>query len=377
VFKVERSAAGERIAYLRVFAGVLRTRDRVGDDKVTELEVFEEGLAVRRPSAVAGEIAKVRGLRSLRVGDAIGDAPSPAHAFAPPTLESVVHPDDPADGERLRVALDQLAEQDPLIHVRQEEELSVSLYGEIQKEVVGATLAEEYGLAVTFRETTPIYVERPLGTGEAAETLNAERNPFPRAQLGLRVEPANGVDVRFEIADHARIPLYIYKRRDGFEAALDAYVREALRVGLHGWEVIGCAVTVVDSWYTLADGPPSRRGVMPVAADFHGLTPHVLRRALRAAGVVVCEPVVQVRLEAPADTAGAVIAAAARAGAELDAPSFDGESAAVTGRLAAVRVAELQRTLPALTRGEVVLESSFAGYRPVEGPPPSRVSGPR
>jgi ribosomal protection tetracycline resistance protein len=116
---------------------------------------------------------------------------------------------------------------------------------------------------------------------------------------------------------------------------------------------------------------------MPVAADFHGLTPHVLRRALQAAGVVVCEPVVQVRLEAPADTAGAVLAAAARAGAELDAPSFAGDSVVVAGRLAAVRVAELDRTLRGLTRGEGVLESTFAGYRPVEGPPPARASGPR
>ena len=105
------------------------------------------------------------------------------------------------DSARLRVALAQLAEQDPLINVRQDDtrqEISVSLYGEVQKEVIQATLADDFGLDVTFRETTPIYVERPIGTGEAVEILHAESNPF-LATIGLRVDPApdgSGIDFR-------------------------------------------------------------------------------------------------------------------------------------------------------------------------------------
>ena len=58
----------------------------------------------------------------------------------------------------------QLAEQDPLIDVRQDDhrhEISVSLYGEVQKEVIGATLEREYGIAADFRETTTVCIERP------------------------------------------------------------------------------------------------------------------------------------------------------------------------------------------------------------------------
>ena len=106
-------------------------------------------------------------------------------------LEAVVVPADPATAPRLRIALGQLAEQDPLIDVRQttRAELSVSLYGEVQKEVIEATLASEYGIEVAFRETTTICVERPTGTGEAVEILNTPANPF-RATIGLRVDPA-------------------------------------------------------------------------------------------------------------------------------------------------------------------------------------------
>lgn len=67
-----------------------------------------------------------------------------------------------------------LAQQDPLIGLRQDDERQetyVSLYGEVQKEVIQQTPAEEFGLAVTFQETTTICVERPAGSGAAAEFI--------------------------------------------------------------------------------------------------------------------------------------------------------------------------------------------------------------
>src|SRR5205823_8002595 len=126
----------------------------------------------------------------------------------------------PGEGAELRVALEQLAEQDPLIAVRQDGELAVSLYGEVQKEVLEGTLERDYGLGVRFRETRPIYVERPTQPGEAVELLHGERNPF-NAQVGLRVEPApagSGFEFRLAVT-HDRAPLYAYKRLDYFADA--------------------------------------------------------------------------------------------------------------------------------------------------------------
>ncbi len=96
------------------------------------------------------------------------------------------------DKNALHLALTQLAEQDPLINLRQDDAqdaLYVSLYGEVQKEVIQATLAAEFGVDVEFRETTPIYVERPVGAGEAVETLgsSATRSSPPSS---CRIDPA-------------------------------------------------------------------------------------------------------------------------------------------------------------------------------------------
>ena len=300
------------------------------------------------------------------------------HHFAPPTFESVVEAADPADGQRLRVALGQLAEQDPLIDVRQDDtrsEISVSLYGEVQREVIEATLADEYDLEVAFRETTTICVERPTGSGEAAEILNTPTNPF-HADLGLRIEPAapgSGVEVHVsgEI-DPRDAPLYVFKTFAAFAKRMDEYVRLALAEGLHGWQVTDCVVTVTKIAYSLADGPPSRRGPMPAARDLKKLVPLVLVQALEQGGSAVCEPVFRIAAEVPTGAIGAMLAALGRLGAESPTPSAHGELSVLEATLPATRVQELRRQLPGLTGGEGVLDSEFAGYQPVNGEPPIR-----
>ncbi len=69
------------------------------------------------------------------------------------------------------------------------QEILVSLYGEVQKEVIQATLATDFGIDAGFRETMTVCVERPSGVGAAAEFMNDEANPF-RATVGLRIAAA-------------------------------------------------------------------------------------------------------------------------------------------------------------------------------------------
>ncbi len=383
VFKIERGPAGNKIAYVRMFSGTVRTRDRLhfgGDaqEKVTAIRVFDRGSAVPRASVSAGEIGKLWGLGEIQMGDAVGTS-RPAvehHHFAPPTLETVVVPRNPDDKGALHVALAQLAEQDPLIDVRQDDirqELSVSLYGEVQKEVIQATLASDFGLDVTFRETTTICIERPIRTGEAVEVLRAESNPF-LATVGLRIDPApngSGIDFRMQV-DVRTLPLYLYKTVESFTKTMGQYVRQTLQEGLFGWQVTDCIVTMTKCTYSVPDGPPSRRGPLSTAADFRKLTPIVAMRALEYAGTAVCEPIVRVSLEIPADTIGAVMPALAQLGAAIKTPSLQGKLCTIETILPAARAHDLQRQLPRLTGGEGVLESGFAGYQPVSGDQPTR-----
>jgi ribosomal protection tetracycline resistance protein len=379
VFKIERGPDGDRIAYTRLFSGTVNVRDRFEAGKVTAIRVFGDGDAVQRDAVQAGEIAKLWGLAEIQIGDWLGEPRRAVeHHFAPPTFESVVAAVDPANGQRLSVALGQLAEQDPLIDVRQDDtrgETSVSLYGEVQREVIEATLANEYGLEVAFHDVTTICVERPSGSGEAVEILNTPTNPF-HADLGLRLEPAassSGVEVHVsgEI-DPRDAPLYVFKTFDAFAERMGEYVRAALVEGLHGWQVTDCTVTVMKIGYSLADGPPSRRGPMPTARDMKKLVPLVLMQALEQAGSAVCEPVFRIAAEVPTEAIGPMLAALGRLGAGAATPSARGELSVLEATLPASGVQELRRQLPGLTGGEGVLDAEFAGYQPVTGEPPTR-----
>ncbi len=146
VFKIERGPGGEKLAYVRMFSGTIRTRDRLRfsgnregkvtaigvfergtirtrdrlrfsaspesssrEGKVTAIGVFERGTASSRASVSAGQIARLRGLDEIQIGDQIGQ-PGPGviqPQFAPPTLESVVAARRPADRAALHVALGQ------------------------------------------------------------------------------------------------------------------------------------------------------------------------------------------------------------------------------------------------------------------------------
>jgi ribosomal protection tetracycline resistance protein len=326
----------------------------------------------------AGEIGKLWGLREIRVGDVLGQARVTAgHHFAPPTMETVVVADRSEDKQALWVALTQLAEQDPLINIRRDDarqEIALSVYGEVQKEVIQATLANDFGIKARFNESTTICIERPIRTGEAVEILHAESNPF-LATIGLRVDPAppeTGIQFHMQV-DTRTVPLYVYKNAENFKDNMDRYVRQALKEGLLGWQVTDCIVTMTRCGYSSADGPPSTRGPLSTSADFRKLTPMVLMQALERAGTKACEPIVRASLDIPAPTQSRVMSALARLGATADAPLLRGEFSTIQAVLPAARVTDLVRQLPRLTSGEGVLESRFAGYQPVSGEPPARL----
>ncbi|MFD8304699.1 GTP-binding protein [Streptomyces sp. NPDC059690] len=378
VFKVERGPAGEKVAYARMFSGTLRVRDRVrfgeGHDngadreegRVTAISVFDHGTDVRDGAVPAGRIARLWGLADIRIGDALGE-PRKAyeHFFAPPTLETVVVPGSGADPRRLHTALTQLAEQDPLIGLRHDEvrqELSVSLYGEVQKEVVQATLADEFGLDVDFRETTVICVERPAGSGAAVEFNKKGANPF-LATVGLRVDPApagSGVGFGLEV-ELGSMPYAFFK-------AVEDTVRETLGQGLHGWQVGDCTVTMTHCGYSPRQSHAHQgfdKSMSSTGADFRGLTPLVLMAALRRAGTRVLEPMHRFRVEAPADTLGALLPVLAALRAVPRTTETRGATCVLEGDVPAGQVHALGRRLPGVTRGEGELESAFDHYAPI------------
>jgi len=246
----------------------------------------------------------------------------------------------------------------------------VSLYGEVQKEVIAATLAEEYGLEVVFRATTTICIERPVRSGAALRILGADDNDI-LATVGLRLDPAApgaGVTFGLEVELGSMPPAFFTGTEDG--------ARAALRSGLRGWAVPDCAVTMTHSGYAARQSHSHAtfdKSMSSTAGDFRALAAIVVRLALEAAGTVVCEPVHRFLLELPADALGAVFPVLGRLGAVPGPLAPRGATAyELEGDIPAAQVHALRRRLPSLTHGEGYLETAFDRYEPVRGAPPRR-----
>jgi len=365
VFKVERASAGEKIAYIRMFEGLLRTRERalVGgrEQRVTALEVFADGASTPRSTVAAGQIAKVWGLSHAQIGDPVGASQKLQRNayFAPPLLETAIRPKDPRNRGRLHAALSQLAEQDPLIGLRQDDNaglLFVSLYGEVQKEVIQESLISDFGVDAEFSESKIIHVERVVGVGKA---LDEAPEPF-LATIGLRIEPrpaGSGSAFIYEI-NTGTVPA-------AFVRAVEDATWETLRQGLYGWEVIDWQVAMTDSIR-------HRDWATATAADHRKLAPLVVMDALKRAGTKVCEPIQHFHLECPSDSVGTVIAELVLLRGFPTDPLTHGKVSVVEGTIPAATVQKLQQLLPNLTHGEGFVETTFSHYDFLDNQFPTR-----
>lgn len=379
VFAVRRGASGERRAYVRLTAGTLRVRDHVQlpdgrCPRVTAIEQIEGGTPSARSVVRAGEIVLLGGLGRVQIDDQVGAGGTdrPQWHFSAPALETVIVPVRPADRIAVHGALLELAEQDPLIDLRQDDlrqELSVSLYGEVQKEVIGQTLRDDYGLDVTFRATTTLCLERVAASGSAVEVINLAPNPF-LATVGLRIDAApmgSGVTYGLGVEPGAMPPTFF--------TAIEETVHRTLAEGLHGWPVTDCRVTLERTGYWARQS--SAHGsfdasMSSTAGDFRRLTPLVLMAALAAAGTEVCAPVLRFTLDLPEELLGSVLPQMTALGAVPLAIRSDATSAILTGTLPAARLHDLQVRMPTMTRGDGVLDYTLDHHAPVRGPVPAR-----
>lgn len=373
VFKIDRDRKGERIVLLRIWSGAIESRaeyafQRDGSSesapggKVTRLEVFTPGGSQLVSRAGAGQIVRAYGLADVRIGDVLGAAPPNANRrFFTPVFETVVREREESQRHALRLALADLAEQDPFISLRFDDRAgttSIRLFGDVQKEVIEDSLLREHRIQVEFEESTVICIERPLGEAEATELITDPENPFA-AGVGLRVYPGTpGTGVRYSRTQQSlgKLPHAMYV---GIEEA----VLSSLREGLQGWEVTDIEIELTHVAYY---------DPVTVVGDFRSLTPLVLFAALGEAQTEICEPLQQFRLEVPEDRLADAVRYLVQGRAVIAESTIDGSSALISGEIPAASVPAFERLLPGIARGEGDLDHWHTGWLRITENPPAR-----
>ncbi|WP_308637322.1 TetM/TetW/TetO/TetS family tetracycline resistance ribosomal protection protein [Paenibacillus silvisoli] len=375
VFKIEQELSGQKVAYVRVFSGTLRVRENVNvlrrmdgvefetrTNKIKQLHVFVEGKTVLSSTVGSGDLGKVWGLQNVRIGDIVGEWSDHIQdvRFADPQMETRIEAVKKEQNHQLYDALANMSEEDPLIQVIKDEihhEIYIRIFGEVQKEVIEATLQENHGLDVRFSETAIICIERPAGTGHAVEIMGTADNPF-YATVGLKVEPGlpgSGVTYRLE-AELGSLPLSFHK-------AIKDTVFAVLKQGLYGWEVADIVVTLTHTGYYSS---------ISTAGDFRKLVPLVLMAALLQAGTDVYEPINSFELSVPAGSISQAMMRLSGLQAVLHEPVLRKDAFVVTGTLPVAATEPFKRSLYSFTEGEGIITVDPGGFAKMEANAPTR-----
>ncbi len=307
-FKIVADPYVGRLAYMRVYSGVLKVGTRVQNatrdrkERVSRLLRMHANRREEIREVRAGDIAAVVGLKHTFTGDTLCDPSAPivleTIGFPEPVISVAIEPRTQADQGKLSQALQALADEDTTFRVRTDENTGQTLIsgmGELHLEVLVDRMFREFGVStkvgrpqVSYRETItyPVKAEGRF-----------VRQTGGRGQYGhvwLELEPLEkGKGVEFENA----IVGGVIPRE--FIRAVERGVREAAGSGfLAGYPVVDIKVALVDGSYHDVD---SSDIAFQVAGSM------ALRNGLAKAGPVLLEPVMKIEVVIPEEFVGDVV----------------------------------------------------------------------
>ncbi|MGW2817222.1 elongation factor G [Streptomyces sp. NPDC001415] len=336
-FKVAATARG-RLTYLRVYSGTLLKGDSVRDAATGRIERVGRILRVQadrheeREEAMAGDIVAVVGLKAARPGATLCAPDAPVllepPSVAEPVVSVAVEAKRATDTGRLAAALARLAEEDPSLVVRTDEETGqtvLSGMGELHLEVAVEKIRRDQDVEVTVGRPQVSYRETVVRgvTGLVYRHVKQDGGAGQFAQVVLDVERLEEVGFEFRsTVVGGRVP-------QEYARAVEAGCRDALAEGpLGGHPVTGLRVTLTDGATHAKD---SSEMAFRTAGRF------ALREALRASVMGLLEPVVEVTVTVPDDGVGAVLGDLAARRGQVSASTTRAGSAVIT---AAVPLAE-------------------------------------
>ncbi|WP_152392850.1 GTP-binding protein [Paenibacillus guangzhouensis] len=357
VFKIERDKTMGRMAYIRLYEGVMRNRDMIYNhtqqlaEKITQIRKVDGGRSEDIGVLQAGDIAAVCGMTQVRIGDVLGrpDAIPDEARLAVPLLTVQAHWVNEAEYPRVVQAMQELSDEDPLLDVQwmqDERELHVKVMGPIQLEILTNMLANRYGLQVRFGQPSVIYKETPAQAGEGYIAYTMPKPCW--AILRFRIEPGpRGSGLYYEADVRTEKLLLQYQNE------VARRVPEALQQGLYGWEVTDLRVKLIDGEHHVWHTHP---------LDFAVATPMGIMDGLANVGTQLLEPILQFRIVVPEEFGGRVMNDLILMRGTFDPPNLHGDRMVIEGRVPVATSLDYPMELGSLTKGRGTIATFFDGY---------------
>ncbi|HEY4802734.1 MAG TPA: elongation factor G [Paraburkholderia sp.] len=308
-FKIMTDPFVGQLIFFRVYSGVVESGDTVLNatkDKKERLGRILQMHANERKEIKevrAGDIAAAVGLKEATTGDTLCD---PAHAivlermiFPEPVISQAVEPKTKADQEKMGIALNRLAQEDPSFRVQTDEESGqtiISGMGELHLEILVDRMKREFGVEATVGKPQVAYRETVKNKVEDVEgkfvKQSGGRGQYGHAVITLEPQaPGKG----YEFVD--AIKGGVIPRE--FIPAVDKGIQETLKAGvLAGYPVVDTKVTLTFGSYHDVD---SNENAFRMAGSM------AFKEAMRKAKPVLLEPMMAVEVETPEDFMGNVM----------------------------------------------------------------------
>ncbi|MBM7583447.1 elongation factor G [Caldicoprobacter guelmensis] len=307
-FKVMADPYVGKLVYVRVYSGVLRsgtyvynttkgTKERIGRVLRMHANQREE-----ISEAYAGDIVAVVGLKNTITGHTLCDENNPivleSMVFPEPVIQVAIEPKTKAGQEKLSVALQRLAEEDPTFRTYVDQETGQTIIagmGELHLEIIVDRLVREFKVEanvgkpqVAYRET----IKKPVKAEGRFIRQTGGRGQYGHVWLEVEpLEPGKGFEFVNKIVGGVIPKEYI--------PAVESGVREAMESGvLAGYPVIDVRVTVFDGSYHEVD---SSEMAFKIAASM------AFKDAMQKADPVLLEPIMKVEVTVPEEYMGDVI----------------------------------------------------------------------
>ena len=350
-FKIATDPFVGRLAYVRVYSGVLKSGSYVINtnkgvkERIGRLVLMHSNHRQEVEALHAGEIGAVIGLKSTTTGETLCgegvDVTLESMEFPEPVIEEAIEPKTKADQEKMSLALSKLAEEDPTFKVHTSEESGQTIIagvGELHLDIIVDRLKREFGVQVNVGKPQVGYRETIRTAGDCEGKYIKQSGG--RGQYGhvvIKFEPNEGKGFEFVNAIvGGTVPKeYIKPTQDGLV--------DALQRGLvAGYPVIDIKATLHDGSYHDVD---SSEAAYKIAASM------ALKEAAKKCNPVILEPIMKVEVTVPEQYYGDVIGDISRRRGQMTGESQRGNAKIVEAEVPLAEMFGYVTDLRSFTQG--------------------------
>ncbi len=350
VYKITADG-NQRLTHMKITGGSLPVRTEINGEKVTSVRIYSGAKFTTADTACAGTLAAVTGLTSTAAGDCLGEESKYVTPLLEPVLTYRLILPENIDVHTMYRNMLVLEEEDPTLRVAYDSvssEISVSLMGMIQLEVLTAVIKERFGTDVSFDRGSITYKETITAPVVGIGHYEPLRH-YAEAHLLLEPLPkGSGIVICSDCP----------------EDILDRNYQRLIMSNLHDKTHLGVltGAPLTDVKITLITGKAHLKHTE--GGDFRQAAYRAVRMGLMQAKSQLLEPFYSFTLEIPSECTGRALNDLQQMGAEFSSPEIRSDTAVITGSAPVSEMADYHTSVASYTKGKGRLSCVSGGYFP-------------